>query len=201
MKIRINQQERSLPLSQKELTQLREAYEKASQNGDIPAINAALCEDPMLDALLQIDALNTAAKRLKSLSRNDYKAVLLLLRHNLASGVDEALDILERLECTGVSEMKDVARQYLKKSRALESVEAEVAEHFNYDSYARNMEQKSVYLKDIEGIIWRYDKERKCFWCRLKKTGLFTAKTIFYGIFFMMILYLLLDWGLGVLVN
>jgi hypothetical protein len=193
MKITLMDRTLSLPLSSKELKKLkRDLIDTGALNSFDSQLKSEFEEDKALNLLITLDALNSTSKKLKSLSKNDYKAVLLLLSNGLYDSIDDAINHLYKLECTGTHEMKDVAYNFLKKNRALENVDDEVAEHFNYDSYAKIMESKSIYLKDIDGVIWHFDKEKKCFLCKLKKAGILSFKAIVFLMLFGMISYLVL---------
>jgi len=85
--------ETELPLARKELLKLQETLigEGRAERFD-GSVTLHLSDDPRTNTLLSIDAIQSAAKKLSSLSKSERTAVELMLNHQLASSVDEAID-------------------------------------------------------------------------------------------------------------
>jgi antirestriction protein len=71
------------------------------------------------------------------------------LRFEVELYIDEAIENLDNMFCTGESKMEDIAYNFIEESGALQG-------YFDYEALGRDMEIEGSYFRDDEGIFWEY---------------------------------------------
>lgn len=107
-----------------------------------------------IDEYSNIFELNEMAQRIDELEEDQRTAVKLLLENYIVSDLDEAIERVDDMICTGESTMEDVAYSIIEECGMLDSMPDQLKFYFDYEAYGRDLEINGTYLEDDEGIIW-----------------------------------------------
>ncbi len=88
----------------------------------------------------------------------DLPQAKMLLENGIVSGVDEAIEEIENIYCTGETSMEDVAREYIEDTGQLNELPTSLQYYFDYEALGRDMEINGTYLTDEDQTIWEYTR-------------------------------------------
>ncbi|MDQ1337351.1 MAG: hypothetical protein QG617_318 [Campylobacterota bacterium] len=95
-------------------------------------------------------------QKIIELEENERAALKLMLQNGVVSDLDEAIEHLDDMICTGERKMEDVAYNYVHDVGLLASLEERLHGYFDYEALGRDMELEGSYFEDEEGILWEY---------------------------------------------
>jgi len=152
-----------LPMSKEELTQ---AVQNELQKGQQVCKHAYIheeyfisdfeCDYMKIGEYDSLDKLNEIAQKMEELEENEKTAVKLMLENYIVNSIDEAIENLDSLICTGESNMEDIAYNYIKESEVLQNIPENLRGYFDYEALGCDMEINGSYFRDGEGIFWEY---------------------------------------------
>jgi antirestriction protein len=100
--------------------------------------------------------LNEIATTMDSLNNEEKKAVKVMLENLIVKDINEAIENIENMICTGETRMENVAFNYLEESGMLQNTPEYLQRYFDYEVFGRDMQTNGNYYLDDEGIIWEY---------------------------------------------
>ncbi len=152
-----------LPMSQEELaqaiqTELQKGQQvcKHTHTHEEYFISDFECDYLKIDEYDDLEALNETAEKMESLQEQEKTAVKLMLENYVADSIDEAIENLDNMICTGESKMEDIAYNYIEESGALQNLPESLQGYFDYEALGRDMEIEGNYFRDDEGIFWEF---------------------------------------------
>ena len=114
------------------------------------------CDYLKIDEYDSLTTLNETAQKIEILEIQEKTAVKLMLENYIVNSIDEAIENLDNMICTGESKMEDIAYKYIEESRALQNMPESLQGYFDYEAFGRDMEIEGSYFKDGDGILWKY---------------------------------------------
>ena len=93
---------------------------------------------------------------MESLEGQEKTAVKLMLENYIVNSIDEAIENLDSMICTGESKMEDIAYNYIEESGALQNLPESLQGYFDYEALGRDMEIERSYFRDGNNILWEY---------------------------------------------
>ena len=152
-----------LPMSQEELAQaIQNELQKGQKvcqhthNHEEYFISDFECDYMKIGEYDNIDALNEIAQKMEEIGKNEKIAVQLMLENYIVNSIDEAIENLDNMICTGESKMEDIAYNYIEEIGVLQSMPENLQGYFDYEALGRDMEIEGSYFRDCEGIFWEY---------------------------------------------
>ncbi len=152
-----------LPMSKEELTQ---AIQNELQKGQQVCKHAHIheeyfisdfeCDYMKIDEYDSLDELNEIAQKIEELDESEKMAVKMMLENYIVNSIDEAIENLENIICTGENSMEDIAYNYIEESGLLQRMPENLQGYFDYEALGRDMEINGSYFRDDEGIFWEY---------------------------------------------
>lgn len=100
--------------------------------------------------------LNEIAQKMDDLKTQERTAVQLILENYIVSFIDEAIENIDNMICTGEEKMEDVAYSYIEESGALQGMAESLQGYFDYEALGRDMEIEGNYFRDEKNILWEY---------------------------------------------
>lgn len=95
-------------------------------------------------------------QKIITLQEQERIALKLMLQNGVVSDLDEAIEHLNDMICTGERKMEDVAYNYVHDTGLLANLEERLQCYFDYEALGRDMELEGSYFEDEEGILWEY---------------------------------------------
>ncbi|PLX21866.1 hypothetical protein C0584_01325 [Candidatus Parcubacteria bacterium] len=95
-------------------------------------------------------------QKIIDLEEHERTALKLMLQNGVVNDLDEAIEHLEDIRCTGERKMEDVAYNYIQETGAISALGERLQGYFDYEALGRDMEINGTYLEDEEGILWEY---------------------------------------------
>ncbi len=114
------------------------------------------CYYMKIDEYSDLERLNVIAEDIGRLDEHEQTAVKLLLENYVVSDIEEAIENIDNMHCTGESKMEDVAYNYIEETGALKDMPENLQFYFNYEALGRDMEINGSFYTDENGIIWEY---------------------------------------------
>ena len=114
------------------------------------------CDYLKIDEYNDLEALNETAQKMESLEGQEKTAVKLMLENYIVNSIDEAVENLDNMICTGESKMEDIAYNYIEESGALQNLPESLQGYFDYEALGRDMEIERSYFRDGNNILWEY---------------------------------------------
>jgi len=152
-----------LPMSEEELAQaIQNELQKGQQvckhthTHEEYFISDFECNYMQIGEYDSLDELNEIAQKMEELESNEKMAVKLMLENYIVNSIDEAIENLDSLICTGKSNMEDIAYNYIEESGLLQRMPENLQGYFDYEAFGRDMEINGSYFRDDEGIFWEY---------------------------------------------
>lgn len=96
------------------------------------------------------------AEKISEFEDEQLTALKLMLQNGVVSDLDEAIEHLDDMICTGEKKMEDVAYNYVHDVGLLASLEEHLQGCFDYEALGEDMEINGTYFEDEEGILWEY---------------------------------------------
>jgi antirestriction protein len=109
-----------------------------------------------IDEYCSLSNLNEIAEKMADLDQDQQTAVKLLLDASVVNDLDDAIENIENIYCTGESKMEDVAYNYIQETGALQNMPESLQYYFDYEKLGRDMELEGSYYTDDENLIWEY---------------------------------------------
>ena len=113
------------------------------------------CDYMAIEEYSDVFQLQVTAERVEALTKDEQTAIKLMLENGVCSDLEEAIDHIEDLICTGETSMEDIAYQYIEDIGALKSI-GTLQAYFDYEALGRDMEINGSYYTDSSNIIWEY---------------------------------------------
>jgi antirestriction protein len=152
-----------LPMAEDELTQaIQNELQKGQKvcehihNHEEYFISDFECDYLKIDEYDSLTALNETAQKMENLEMQEKTAVKLMLENYIVNSIDEAIENLDNMFCTGESKMEDIAYNFIEESGALQNLPESLQGYFDYEALGRDMEIEGSYFRDDEGIFWEY---------------------------------------------
>ena len=152
-----------LPMSEEELAQ---AIQNELQKGQTICKHTHLheeyfisdfeCDYLKIDEYDSLTTLNETAQKIEILEIQEKTAVKLMLENYIINSIEDAIENLDNMICTGESKMEDIAYNYIEESGALQNMPESLQGYFDYEALGRDMEIEGSYFRDYEGIFWEY---------------------------------------------
>lgn len=114
------------------------------------------CDYMKINEYDSLDKLNEIAQKMEELEENEKTAVKLMLENYIVNSMDEAIENLENMTCTGESSIEDIAYNYIEESGVLQNIPESLRGYFDYEALGCDMEINGSYFRDDEGIFWEY---------------------------------------------
>lgn len=99
--------------------------------------------------------LNKIAETMEDLEEVEKVAVTLLLNAGVVDDLDDAIENIDNIHCTGETSMENIAYNYVDESGYLDNKDS-LSSYFNFDALGRDMEINGSYYTDDDNIIWEY---------------------------------------------
>jgi len=104
------------------------------------------CDYLKIDKYDDLEALNETAHKMENLEMQEKTAVKLMLENYIVNSIDEAIENLDNMICTGESKMEE--------SGVLQNMPESLQGYFDYEALGRDMEIEGSYFRNYEGIFW-----------------------------------------------
>jgi len=114
------------------------------------------CEYMKINEYDSLTKLNEIAQKMEGLEEQEKIAVQLMLENYLANSIDEAIENIDNMICTGEDKMEDVAYNYIEDTGALQGMAENLQEYFDYEALGCDMELEGSYFRDDENILWEF---------------------------------------------
>jgi len=114
------------------------------------------CDYMEIDEYESLTKLNEIAQKMDSLEMQERTAVKLMLENYIVNSIDEAIENIDNLICTGEDKMEDVAYNYIEESGTLQGITESLQGYFDYEALGRDMEIEGNYFMDDENILWEF---------------------------------------------
>jgi len=95
-------------------------------------------------------------QKIIDLEEQELTALKLMLQNGVVNDLDEAIEHLDDMVCTGERKMEDVAYNYVHDTGLLANLEERLQGYFDYEALGRDMELEGSYFEDEEGVLWEY---------------------------------------------
>ena len=79
-----------------------------------------------------------------------------MLEAGVVNDLDDAIEHLEDMVCTGERKMEDVAYNYIQDTDALSALSERLQGYFDYEAFGRDMELEGSYFEADDGVLWEY---------------------------------------------
>jgi len=112
------------------------------------------CDYMKIDEYDSLTKLNEIAQKMDSLEIQERTAVKLMLENYIVNSIDEAVENIDNMICTGEDKMEDVAYNYIEESGTLQGITESLQGYFDYEALGRDMEIEGRYYRDDENILW-----------------------------------------------
>ncbi|QOP45543.1 antirestriction protein ArdA [Sulfurimonas paralvinellae] len=152
-----------LPMNKDELTQ---AIQNELQKGQQVCEHAHTHEEYFIsdfeydymkiDEYDSLDELNEIAQKIEKLDESEKMAVKMMVENHIVNSIDEAIENLENMICTGENSMEDIAYNYIEESGLLQRMPENLQGYFDYEALGRDMEIEGNYFRDENNILWEY---------------------------------------------
>lgn len=96
------------------------------------------------------------AEKIAEFEEDQITAIKLMLEAGVVNDLDDAIEHLEDMVCTGERKMEDVAYKYIQETGAISALGERLQCYFDYEALGRDMELEGSYFEDEEGILWEY---------------------------------------------
>ena len=114
------------------------------------------CDYMKIEEYQSLTKLNEIAEKIENLNDEEITGVKLMLENHIVNSIDEAIENLDNMICTGESKMEDIAYNYIEESGALQNMPESLQGYFDYEALGRDMGIEGSYFRDGEGIFWEY---------------------------------------------
>ena len=114
------------------------------------------CDYMKIGEYESLDKLNEIAQKMEELDESKKMAVKMMLENYIVNSIDEAMENLENMICTGESSMEDIAYNYIEENGVLQNIPENLQGYFDYEALGRDMEINGSYFRDDEGIFWEH---------------------------------------------
>lgn len=114
------------------------------------------CSYMKIDEYSSLTNLNEIAEKMSELDKDQQTAVKLLLEANVVNDLDEAIENIENIYCTGETKMEDVAYSYIQETGALQNMPENLHYYFDYEKLGQDMEINGSFYTDDANLIWEY---------------------------------------------
>jgi antirestriction protein len=152
-----------LPMGEEEL---QEAIVEVLRNGQATSKDAHIheeyfitdfeCDYMKIDEHDSLNTLNTIAQTMSELEEDQKKAVKILLDAGIATDIDDAVEKIDNLICTGETTMEDVAYNYIEETGALQNMPQNLQYYFDYEKLGRDMDLEGSFYVGEDDLIWEY---------------------------------------------
>ena len=96
------------------------------------------------------------AEKIAELEEDQITAIKLMLEAGVVNDLDDAIEHLEDMVCTGERKMEDVAYNYIQDTDALSALSERLQGYFDYEAFGRDMELEGSYFEADDGVLWEY---------------------------------------------
>jgi len=103
-----------------------------------------------------LTTLNQIAEKMEALDEDQKTAINLMLEAGVVNDIDDAIEHIDDMICTGESKMEDIAYNYIEETGSLSSMPKSLQFYFDYEAFGRDLEINGSYFEDEDGIIWEY---------------------------------------------
>lgn len=100
--------------------------------------------------------LNDIAEKMESVTDEEKAAITLMMDNNIVSDLNEAIENIDNMICTGENTMEDVAYAYIEDTGMLGDMPESLQCYFDYEAFGRDLEINGSYFEDPEGVYWEY---------------------------------------------
>jgi len=114
------------------------------------------CDYMKISEYDSLHALNAVAQMVSDLDEHQIKAVKVLMDAGIAQKLEDAIEKIDDIFCTGKTSMEDVAYKYIDETGALQAMPENLQNYFDYKKLGRDMEIEGNYYTDNENMIWEY---------------------------------------------
>jgi len=152
-----------LPMSQEELAQAiqneLEIGQKICKHTHLHEeyfISDFECDYMKIGEYDSLETLNETAQKMENLLMQEKTAVKLMLENSIVNSIEDAIENLDNMICTGETKMEDIAYNYIEESGVLQNMPESLQGYFDYEALGRDMEIEGSYFRDDERIFWEY---------------------------------------------
>lgn len=96
------------------------------------------------------------AQKISEFEEEQLTAIKLMLENGVVNDLDDAIEHLEDMVCTGERKMEDVAYNYIQETGALSALGERLQGYFDYEAFGRDMELEGSYFEADDGFLWEY---------------------------------------------
>jgi antirestriction protein len=100
--------------------------------------------------------LNAVAQMVSDLDEHQIKTIKVLMDAGIAQNVEDAIEKIDDIFCTGETSMEDIVYNYIHETGALQAMPENLQFYFDYEKLSRDMEIEGNYYTDNENMIWEY---------------------------------------------
>ena len=96
------------------------------------------------------------AEKIAEFEEDQITAIKLMLEAGVVNDLDDAIEHLEDMVCTGESKMEDIAYNYIQETGAISALGESLQCYFDYEALGRDMEINGSYYEADDGVLWEY---------------------------------------------
>ena len=96
------------------------------------------------------------AEKIAEFEEDQITAIKLMLEAGVVNDLDDAIEHLEDMVCTGESKMEDIAYNYIHEIGVVSALPESLQCYFDYEALGRDMEINGSYYEADDGVLWEY---------------------------------------------
>ena len=96
------------------------------------------------------------AEKIAEFEEDQITAIKLMLEAGVVNDLDDAIEHLEDMVCTGERKMEDIAYNYIQETGAISALPESLQCYFDYEALGRDMEINGSYYEADDGVLWEY---------------------------------------------
>jgi len=96
------------------------------------------------------------AEKIAEFDEEQITALKLMLEAGVVNDLDDAIEHLEDMVCTGESKMEDIAYNFIEETGAISALGASLQCYFDYEALGRDMEINGSYYEADDGVLWEF---------------------------------------------
>lgn len=96
------------------------------------------------------------AEKIAGLEEDQITALKLMLEAGVVNDLDDAIEHVEDMVCTGETKMEDIAYNYIQETGAIAALPESLQGYFDYEALGRDMEINGSYYEADDGVLWEY---------------------------------------------
>jgi len=113
-------------------------------------------EDELLTDIENVSTAYEITDKVALLDDSERTAIELILDNGVVYDLDDAINHIDDIHCTGESRMEDIAYNYVNDCGLLHEMPSSLQGYFDYEGLGRDMDIEGSYYEDADGILWEY---------------------------------------------